>query len=269
MFTGDDSGHWLYRSMHKAGFASRPTAIDRDDGLTLIDCAITAVGHCAPPDNKPSAEEIANCRAFFEETVRLSQARVFLALGGVAWREMFRLFRQRGWHAGSVPKFAHGQLTQLSDGRHALASYHSSRQNTNTGRLTEAMLDGTFSSAPSYSLLPSSAAQAMTAAATAAAMQASFAPTRRGARPKPSSPLAQCQTPRPAPNATAPKAISSAIGIPAAASRLHRPRLRSPHPQCRRHWRSSRIPRRSRDNVCPAPSPAVRRRRRARKKSAK
>ena len=144
MFTGDASGDWLFRAMHKARFATQPHAQDRQDGLRLIDCAITAVAHCAPPDNKPTTAEIENCRPFLDDAVATSSAQVFLALGGVAWREMFRLFKRRGWHDGPTPKFAHGQTCRLTDGRWALASYHPSRQNTNTGRLTEKMLDQVF-----------------------------------------------------------------------------------------------------------------------------
>ncbi len=147
MFTGDDSGNWLFRSMHRCGFASQATATDRRDGLRLIDCAITAVGHCAPPDNKPERCEIEACRPFLSETIDLSHARVFLALGGIAWREMFRQFRQRDWHAGPLPPFSHGAKVPLSGNRWALASYHPSRQNTNTGRLTETMLNDVFESA--------------------------------------------------------------------------------------------------------------------------
>jgi uracil-DNA glycosylase family 4 len=149
MFTGDDSGNWLYRAMYKAGFASQPHATNRDDGLRLIDCAITAVAHCAPPDNKPTTAEIANCREFLDESLSASHARVVMALGGVAWREMFRLFKLRGWHAGSTPPFGHGATAKLNDGRWALASYHPSRQNTNTGKLTERMLDAVFAHARS------------------------------------------------------------------------------------------------------------------------
>jgi uracil-DNA glycosylase len=144
MFTGDASGDWLYRAMHRAGFATQPQATDRDDGLQLVDCAITAVAHCAPPQNKLERGEIERCRAFFEEVFELSPARVFLALGGIAWREMFRQFQRRGWHAGATPAFRHVALQPLEGERWALASYHPSRQNTNTGRLTEAMLDDVF-----------------------------------------------------------------------------------------------------------------------------
>jgi uracil-DNA glycosylase family 4 len=144
MFTGDDSGNWLYRAMYRAGFASQPHATDLNDGLRLIDCAITAVGHCAPPDNKPTLTEIANCRGFLVESLDAAHVRVYLALGGVAWREMFRHFKLRGWHAGAVPPFRHDGVVELADGRWAVASYHPSRQNTNTGKLTERMLDAAF-----------------------------------------------------------------------------------------------------------------------------
>jgi uracil-DNA glycosylase family 4 len=147
MFTGDDSGRWLFRAMHRAGFASQDHARDCRDGLQLVDCAITAVGHCAPPDNKPTRGEIETCRPFLEEAFELTRATLFLALGGVAWREMFRLFRQRNWHSGALPPFRHGASTPLAGERWALASYHPSRQNTNTGRLTQPMLDDVFAHA--------------------------------------------------------------------------------------------------------------------------
>jgi uracil-DNA glycosylase len=141
MFTGDRSGEWLYRGLHKAGFASQPTATSRDDGLTLHDCAITAACHCAPPDNKPTREELSNCRTWFERTVDLLRPKVLLALGGIGYRAVIDLARERGWHAGKLPRFAHGAHIELAGGRHLLASYHVSQQNTFTGRLTEQMLD--------------------------------------------------------------------------------------------------------------------------------
>lgn len=147
MFTGDASGDWLYRAMHRAGFASQPHATDREDGLQLIDCAITAVGHCAPPGNKPTREEMANCRPWLDATLELMAARVFLALGGIAWEALCRQAAGRGWLEGRAPKFGHGAVAGLNHDRWLLASYHPSRQNTNTGRLTEAMLDDVLAQA--------------------------------------------------------------------------------------------------------------------------
>jgi uracil-DNA glycosylase len=144
MFTGDKSGEWLYRALHKAGFASQPTSHDRDDGLTLIDCAITAVCHCAPPDNKPLPSEIANCRQWLAETFDILQPQGIVALGQIAWRAALAEARRRGWHAGKLPKFAHGAKAPLADGRWLLASYHPSQQNTFTGKLTEPMFDAVF-----------------------------------------------------------------------------------------------------------------------------
>ncbi len=147
MFTGDRSGDWLYRALHKAGFASQPAGSQRDDGLELLDCAITAVCHCAPPDNKPTSGEIENCRSWLVQTFDLLPARVFLALGQIAWRAVAGEARRRGWLSGPLPRFAHGAQAPLTDGRWLLGSYHPSQQNTFTGRLTEAMLDDVFRAA--------------------------------------------------------------------------------------------------------------------------
>lgn len=144
MFTGDRSGQWLYRALHKAGFANQMHSESRDDGLQLIDCAITATAHCAPPGNKPLPQELANCHEWFARTIDLLPVRVFLALGQIAFRAVLLECRQRGWHAGSLPKFGHGAKVPLADGRWLLASYHPSQQNTFTGVLTEAMFDGVF-----------------------------------------------------------------------------------------------------------------------------
>ncbi len=147
MFTGDASGDWLYRAMHRAGFASQPYATDRDDGLRLIDCAITAVGHCAPPGNKPTREEMENCRPWLEATIELAPARVYLALGRIAWDALSRHAAGRGWLTDARPKFGHGAVVGLNRKRWLLGSYHPSRQNTNTGVLTERMLDEVFEQA--------------------------------------------------------------------------------------------------------------------------
>lgn len=141
MFTGDRSGDWLYRALHRAGFASQPTATSADDGLTLIDAAITATCHCAPPDNKPTTEEIAACRTWLDQTVDLLPAQVFLALGQIGWTSVIRFARQRNWLVGTNPKFGHSEVASLGPQRWLVGSYHPSQQNTFTGRLTEEMLD--------------------------------------------------------------------------------------------------------------------------------
>jgi uracil-DNA glycosylase len=147
MFTGDRSGDWLYRALHRAGFANQPTATSTDDGLALIDCAITAVCHCAPPDNKPLPEEIVNCRQWLVETIDILEPLVFVALGQIAWKAVLAEARGRQWLLGRPAGFSHRAITELSDQRCLIASYHPSQQNTFTGKLTESMFDAVFTTA--------------------------------------------------------------------------------------------------------------------------
>ena len=144
MFTGDRSGDWLYRALARAGFANQETSVARDDGLALHNCAITAVCHCAPPDNKPTRAEVQNCQPFLNQTVDLLNPTVFLALGQIAWKATLDHISQRGWLVGRRPKFGHGEQQIVDGDRLLIASYHPSQQNTFTGRLTESMLDDVF-----------------------------------------------------------------------------------------------------------------------------
>jgi uracil-DNA glycosylase family 4 len=144
MFTGDRSGEWLYRALHKAGFANQATSIDVEDGLKLIHCAITATCHCAPPDNKPLPSEIANCRRWLVSTIELQNPSVFVALGQLAYKAVLAEARRNNWLTATPPRFAHGQCVPLSGNRWLVASFHPSQQNTFTGKLTEPMFDAIF-----------------------------------------------------------------------------------------------------------------------------
>jgi uracil-DNA glycosylase family 4 len=145
MFTGDESGNWLYRALYKAGFANQPTSTHRFDGLTLTDCYVTAACRCAPPQNKPLPREIANCRAYLlQEIDLLENIRVVVGLGRIGFEAALNAYREAGKIEFSRrPSFSHcavhvlGHLTFI-------ASYHPSQQNTFTGRLTEPMLDRVF-----------------------------------------------------------------------------------------------------------------------------
>jgi len=147
MFTGDRSGDWLYRALHKADFASQPDSTSLDDGLRLIDCCITAVCHCAPPQNKPTQEEVNDCQTWIDSTFDLVPATVILSLGQLAWRSVVDHALRCRWYKGRRPKFGHGARVELTGGRWLLGSYHPSQQNTFTGRLTESMFDEVFSTA--------------------------------------------------------------------------------------------------------------------------
>ena len=141
MFTGDSSGKWLYRALHKAGFANQPTWERANDGLKLIDCYITAAIHCAPPANKPLPEEIAHCNLYLQEELsRFKNVRVVIALGRIAFATYLRT---RG--VKPLPDFAHARVYDFKPT--LIASFHPSRQNTNTGKLTEPMFDKVFARA--------------------------------------------------------------------------------------------------------------------------
>ncbi len=149
-FTGDSSGRWLFRALHKAGFANQPTWQRRDDGMKLLDCYITAVLHCAPPDNKPLPQEIEHCSVYFDEELRrLKHLRVVVALGKIAFDNYLKGLRRLGVTLSKpLPRFAHNTIYEPGGGLPALiASYHPSRQNTNTGKLTEPMFDAVFARA--------------------------------------------------------------------------------------------------------------------------
>jgi len=139
MFTFDSSGQWLYGMLHEVGMATRPVSRAPGDGLRLRGVWITASARCAPPRNRPTPAELSACRPFLErELARLRDARAILALGRIAHEAVQRCAGVRGL------AFAHGAEHRLPDGRLLVDSYHPSRQNTNTGRLTRAMWRGVF-----------------------------------------------------------------------------------------------------------------------------
>jgi uracil-DNA glycosylase family 4 len=141
VFTGDSSSQFLARALHQAGFASQPTSVHRDDGLELSDCYITLAARCAPPENKPTPEELARCLPFLVDEIRLlPRVRVVVALGAIAHEAVLNAWavpRPR-------PRFGHAAEATLPDGRQLVDTYHPSQQNTQTGRLTEAMFDAVF-----------------------------------------------------------------------------------------------------------------------------
>lgn len=143
MFTGDRSGDWLFRSLHRVGLANRPDSVSVDDGLELANCYVTSSVHCAPPANKPTSEERATCAEWLSSEMQsFRHLRVIVALGGIGYREVLRTAADHGWEVPTPrPKFGHGVELSLSPDLTLLASYHPSQQNTFTGRLTEVMLD--------------------------------------------------------------------------------------------------------------------------------
>jgi uracil-DNA glycosylase family 4 len=143
MFTGDRSGDFLYAALHRAGLASQPTSRSRGDGLLLRGAFITAAGRCAPPDNRPTPEELARCAPFLDaELALLTGARVLVGLGAIGWGAILDHLARVGVALPRPrPRFAHGAEATLPGAPAVLGTYHPSQQNTQTGRLTPAMLD--------------------------------------------------------------------------------------------------------------------------------
>jgi uracil-DNA glycosylase family 4 len=136
-FTGDASGDFLYPALFRAGFASQPNSISRMDGLALNDLYTAPVCRCAPPDNKPTPNEMANCQPYLQREIEIIQPKVFVALGRIAFDAILRIY--------SLPRndfiFSYASLHAISGGKFIVCSYHPSRQNTQTGRLTIEMFD--------------------------------------------------------------------------------------------------------------------------------
>ena len=149
MFTGDRSGDWLYKALHKSGFANQATSTHLKDGLALANCAITNICHCAPPQNRPTRDEILTCQPWFEALVTQLPVKVFLAFGQIAWRGVIDFMRDTEVYSGPIPKFGHAATFRFDDGRILLGSYHPSQQNTFTGKLTEPMFNRVFRKARS------------------------------------------------------------------------------------------------------------------------
>ena len=148
VFTGDGvgaSGDFLMTALHRAGFSNLATSHHPNDGLELTDAYIAAAVRCAPPENKPSTEEIANCLPHLAaEMSGLPRVRVVVALGRIAFDAYLQLLKSQGIVPRRRPVFGHGEVATLSNGITLIGSYHPSRQNTNTGKLTPTMLAGVF-----------------------------------------------------------------------------------------------------------------------------
>lgn len=149
VFTGDGSGDFLMAALHRTGFANIPTARRADDGLRLTGAYILSAARCAPPDNKPTPEELSRCLEHMDaEVAALRHVRVVVALGRIGFDAWLRLLRRRGHHVSPRPAFGHGSIARFDDGLPVLMGcYHPSRQNTNTGVLTAPMMESVFQKA--------------------------------------------------------------------------------------------------------------------------
>jgi uracil-DNA glycosylase family 4 len=152
MFTGDRSGDWLYRALHKFGFANQAESSTVDDGLKLKDCYISASARCAPPFNKLLPEELRNCRPYLlKEIELLTNVRTVIALGKVAFDTVVDSFKALGRTTlQKRPAFGHGNQYNLNDRQIVICSFHPSQQNTFTGKLTETMFDAVFTTAKKH-----------------------------------------------------------------------------------------------------------------------
>src|SRR3954466_11704726 len=148
-FTGDKSGEFMYPVLHRTGFASQATALHREDGLRLIDAYITAAVRCAPPDNKPTPEEIAACAPFLDrEIAALRNLKVVVALGKIGFEAYLNFAKRQGTISSKKEYvFGHGVQYAMPNGVVLIASYHPSNQNTATGKLTEKMFREVFEKA--------------------------------------------------------------------------------------------------------------------------
>lgn len=141
MFTGDRSGDFLYTALHKAGFANQSTSQHREDGLQLRNAYITATCRCAPPENKPLPREISNCQNYLERELEILKPKAILALGKIAWDAYLQILKQRRVIVSrALYPFAHGAEAEVGPGTPRLFGvYHPSQQNTQTGKVTQAM----------------------------------------------------------------------------------------------------------------------------------
>ena len=152
VFTGDRSGDFLYQALYQAGFANQPTSVRRGDGLKLRDAYVAAAARCAPPLNKPLPSEILNCREYLERELALLRPKAMLALGKIAWDAYLDMLKADGKIASRAAyKFSHGAEVEIAEDLPRLFGvYHPSQQNTQTGRLSEAMYEKVLKRVKNY-----------------------------------------------------------------------------------------------------------------------